>query len=366
MRDLLIQSLERLLADQCTPEFLRHCEEQHGPELPDVWQTLEDSGFALAAVSEAGGGAGLPWSDIYPLLQLMGAHALPLPLAENLLAAALLDQAGIDLPEGALTLGDGACAGLRLEGGPGTWRLSGSVAHVPWARQCTHVVVDALDAQGRPWIALVARASAQLQPDLNVAREPRDRLLLDGAVPVAAAPWPQPEMAAPVRVHGAMARSAQMAGAMERIVQTSVQYAGERVQFGKPIGKFQAIQQQLATAGCESAAAGAGAAFAFARAGLPGHLLAVAAAKLRASEAAGHVASVGHGTHGAIGFTYEHHLHFLTRRLWSWRSEFGNSQWWSLAIGRSVLASPLSFWEQITDRQQEHLRIDPSLSLEHP
>ncbi len=316
MRDLLIQSLERLLADQCTPEFLRHCEEQHGPELLDVWQTLEDSGFALAAVSEAAGGAGLPWSDIYPLLQLMGAHALPLPLAENLLAAALLDQAGIDLPEGALTLGDGACAGLRLEGGPGTWRLSGSVAHVPWARQCAHVVVDALDAQGRPWIALVARASAQLQPDLNVAREPRDRLLLDGAVPVAAAPWPQPEMAAPVRVHGAMARSAQMAGAMERIVQTSVQYAGERVQFGKPIGSYQAIKHQLANAwmGVDNARL----AVLYATAALDGALadarFACAVAELEAIEGALTCTRTAIQVHGGMGFTWEHDAHLYLKR----------------------------------------------------
>lgn len=365
MRDILTQSLERLLADQCTPDFLRNCEDSSHTALPEVWQRIAESGFAMAAVSEDSGGAGLPWSDIYPLLQLTGAYALPLPLAENMVAAALLDGAGIEVPDTALTIADGACEGVKAEIVGDSIRLSGTVSHVPWGRSCPQLVVDALDAAGNTWLALVALESATIAPDLNLAREPRDTMCFDRVQPIAAISWSKRSpLRAPLRTLGAMTRSAQMAGAMERIIQTSVQYAGDRVQFGKPIGKFQAIQHQLATAGCESAATGAGAAYACAKASLPGFEMAVAAAKQRASEAAGPVASVGHAVHGAIGFTYEHHLHFLTRRLWSWRSEFGNSLWWSLLLGQSVIASDKSFWEQITDADQEHLRLSPTFTLE--
>jgi alkylation response protein AidB-like acyl-CoA dehydrogenase len=66
---------------------------------------------------------------------------------------------------------------------------------------------------------------------------------------------------------------------------------------------------------------------------------AIAAAKIRASEAAGKVAEIAHQVHGAIGFTHEHSLHRLTRRLWSWRDEFGTEAHWSRELGRAVIAA---------------------------
>ena len=63
---------------------------------------------------------------------------------------------------------------------------------------------------------------------------------------------------------------------------------------------------------------------------------AVAVAKARAGEAAGKVAEVCHQVHGAMGFTQEHPLHFATRRLWSWRDEFGHESFWQERIGRLV------------------------------
>jgi acyl-CoA dehydrogenase len=70
----------------------------------------------------------------------------------------------------------------------------------------------------------------------------------------------------------------------------------------------------------------------------PGFDFAVAVAKARAGEAAGKVAEVVHQVHGAMGFTQEHPLHFATRRLWSWRDEFGNEAYWQERIGRLVCA----------------------------
>jgi hypothetical protein len=55
--------------------------------------------------------------------------------------------------------------------------------------------------------------------------------------------------------------------------------------------------------------------------------------------------------HGAIGFTYEHSLHFLTRRLWSWRAEFGGESRWAIALGRQVVARGAgALWEELTAR----------------
>jgi acyl-CoA dehydrogenase len=140
---------------------------------------------------------------------------------------------------------------------------------------------------------------------------------------------------------GAAVRSAQMAGALQRILDQSVQYATERVQFGKQISKFQAIQHSLAELAGEAAAAGAAAgmaADAIARGkGLDDQALAdIAAAKVRLGEAATNGSAIAHQVHGAMGFTYEHTLHHSTRRLWSWRDEFGNEAEWSIRLGRLI------------------------------
>lgn len=366
MRDILEDSLQRVLADHVTPELLRACEGGDWPAA--LWRLLEDNGFTLALASEAAGGSGLGWSDVYPLVVAAGQHTLPLPLPETMLAAWLLDQAGLDVPSGPITVADttrasgsngasNAAVGVRATRAGTGWQLEGTLPLVPWGRVAAHVVLE-VELDGVMQLALIGRAAlddparCSVRHDLNLAREPRDTFTLTGAPVLAMALLPARLGTSPIRHYGAMLRSAQMAGAMERLVQQSIQYAGDRVQFGKPIGKFQAIQQQLAVLGCESAATAAGAAFAFEQAGSADAGLvaefAIAAAKVRASEAAGQAASIAHATHGAIGFTYEHTLHFATRRLWSWRSEFGHHGWWSARIGAAVCRSGVPFWDSVT------------------
>jgi len=77
----------------------------------------------------------------------------------------------------------------------------------------------------------------------------------------------------------------------------------------------------------------------------------IACAKIRTGEAAGLGAGIAHQCHGAIGFTYEHSLHFVTRRLWSWRAEFGAEVHWAAALGREVAARGAdALWPFLTSR----------------
>ena len=155
------------------------------------------------------------------------------------------------------------------------------------------------------------------------------------------APLPNAVSADLVRGVGALMRAAQMAGAMEAALDLATTYANDRVQFGRPIGKFQAIQQQLALLAEEAAAALVAvesAAISVAE-GRQSAEFALAAAKIRAGEAAGTVAEIAHQVHGAIGFTEEHSLHYLTRRLWSWRDEFGDEAYWAGLLGRRIAAA---------------------------
>jgi len=152
-----------------------------------------------------------------------------------------------------------------------------------------------------------------------------------------------------LRAMGAVMRSAQMAGALQRILEASVQYAIERVQFGRPIGRFQAVQQNLAVLAGQAAAATAAAEAAIEAAANNLDSIAVAAAKIRAGEAAGIGAAIAHQVHGAIGFTQEHRLHYSTRRLWSWRDEFGNEAYWARQLGGKVAAAGADcLWQNLS------------------
>lgn len=150
---------------------------------------------------------------------------------------------------------------------------------------------------------------------------------------------------------GAFARSAQIAGALDAALAIAVGYVNERQQFGRPLGKFQAVQQSLATFACEAAAANCAAMGAAQALDRGDATFEVAAAKLRANRAVGVGTTVAHQVHGAIGFTEEYGLHRLTKRLWQWRSEFGNDAHWSRVLGDMVVdRGAEAFWPDLTAR----------------
>src|SRR4029077_2344679 len=156
-------------------------------------------------------------------------------------------------------------------------------------------------------LALLPRGLAPAQPYRNLANEPRDTLLLDGIVLQEEAVRPAPPACSEgFLLFGALIRAHQMVGAMERCMDYALAYAMERQQFGRPIGKFQAVQHMLADAAGQYAAAAAAAELAAEAYGNADFDFAVAIARARVGEAAGKVAEICHQVHGAIGFTHEH------------------------------------------------------------
>ena len=144
-------------------------------------------------------------------------------------------------------------------------------------------------------------------------------------------------------------RSCQIAGGLESLLNQSVRYANERIQFGRPIAKFQAIQQELAVLATHVAASGVAADYASSSMDDGGDELAIASAKSRVDDAISICASIAHQVHGAIGFTYEHGLHFSTRRLWSWRAEYGSGGYWAKILGEKAVSNGAdNFWPSIT------------------
>jgi acyl-CoA dehydrogenase len=234
--------------------------------------------------------------------------------------------------------------------GPGRFRLTGTATDVPWAGVATRAAVLTAPPAGLDGalLALVDVSGMAASAAANLAGEPRGSLVFDGAPATGAVLTPA--QADVVRARFALARAVQLSAALQQVLAWTVQYAGERVQFGRPLAKFQAIQMELAEmAGEVTAVAALVDAAVQALASGEDVVLAAAAAKVRAGAAVEVVARLAHQVHGAIGFTQEHKLQHLTRRLWSWRDEAGTELHWSGVLGAGVLAGgPDALWPALT------------------
>ena len=337
---LLLDVTRRILHDVADPQTRRSGDEQ-GDRRAAAWRALEDHGLTRAWVPEAAGGSGAGLADGFAILTLAGEVALDVPLAETLLAGWLLAAVGMAVPDGALAPvgADGDVIGLDADG-----RLTGHGAAVPFARTVDRLAVLGQRPTGEAFVAVVERAACTVRARDNLAGEPRDTVMFDGVAPTALAAGTA-ELRDRLLALGAVARACQMAGALQGILGRSVAYAGERVAFDRPIGKFQAIQHALARLAGETAialAASGSAADALADAlssgshDADGVFLEVASAKIRVGEAAAAGAAIAHQVHGAIGFAIEHPLHLFTQRLWAWRDDFGSESAWAVWLGAHV------------------------------
>jgi acyl-CoA dehydrogenase len=348
-RDLLVASAERLFGEHCDKSVVEAAEAGEFPHR--LWQAIEEAGFASALVSEAAGGAGVEVTDALAVLKTAAAFSAPVPLAETMLARWLLAGSGLVAEDGPYTLAPVVRQDeLRLARDGGAWRLSGDARRVPWGRHARVIVVLAQGPDG-PMVARVPAEGVRHVPGKNIAGEPRDDIAFDvGLAADAAASAPQHFGRDRLIGFGAALRSIQIAGALARVLDITVRYAQERVQFGRPIGKFQAIQQNLAVLAGHAAAAGAAADLA-AEAIECGSFdpVVIGAAKARTGEAASVGVSIAHQVHGAIGFTKEHPLNHSTRRLWSWRDEFGPETTWNRVVGdMAAKAGAGGLWRAIT------------------
>jgi acyl-CoA dehydrogenase len=313
-----------------------------------LWSQLDDIGLAQLLVPEAAGGVGGDWEDAQVVAHALGTHAVALPVAEVMLARALAARCGLEPVSPAPGLA-ATSTGTLEPSADGGGRFTGSLYGVPWGRHLDEFVT-LLEHGGRAWLGAVPRAAASaVAENGNPAGEPRDKLSFDAAQVRAVAC--DPGLARDILYLSALLRVGQIAGALQTVLALSVAYARERVQFGKPIGSFQAVQHQLAVFASEVAAAGCAARSAFRSAARGDAYFEIAAAKLRANLAIDAGAAIAHQVHGAIGFTREYDLRHFTQRLWSWRSEFGNDRYWSEALGQAVIARGVDeFWADLTRR----------------
>ena len=208
------------------------------------WGQVEESGLTLLLVPEALQGFGGSGEEAWLAFRLAGWHALDLPVPEAILAAHLLGASGLEIPAGPLTIAPRVTGSLDQVNGE--WRFTGDFEAVPWA--ATRAISWAFSR--RPENGLSFAPSRPRRPrklhHANAADEPRDSLhYRDVAVACALCPGVFPDM----RGIGALMRAAQISGACRGALELSLKQANERSQFGKPIGKFQAIQTPTGHAG---------------------------------------------------------------------------------------------------------------------
>jgi acyl-CoA dehydrogenase len=319
----LIQAFDRMLADICPAAMVRSVED--GGDATALWSAMADSGFLDALLPADTEGPGLSFAEVGALAEALGRHAVPVPVAQTMAARALLALAGAAIPDGPILL----------------------VTPARSARGCA--------ASAVPMATVASGALLELEDRLLLVRLDASNMISAGIPGSQSADllWPiapegvsLPLPAGGLRPIAAALRAAEIAGACERLLAMTVEYAGQRSQFGKPVGRQQAVQQQLAVM-AEQAMMARMAARIGCAGGFPPDPAAAATAKLVASAAAAEVGAIAHAVHGAIGFSAELDLQLYTRRLIEWRLADGSEGYWARVLGQARVRDGLSSLDAI-------------------
>lgn len=287
---------------------------EQGPEALDstLWTLLESLGLTRLTSDEAVGGSGASWYDAAALHEAAAAHGIQLPLVEHdLLATWLLSEVGLEPSAGITTIG---------------WAHPDATAVVaPWAATADQILVVSAEPSGAQRVRVVASAEVTIEPRSNLAGQPRD--LVTGLRPGGGIGL-EPTTGIALQHRAALIRAVQMCGAMDAAVAATVRHTTERVQFGRALSQFQAVQHRLAEAGAEAALARAATRAALMEAVTTDFIgegveIAIAAARSCTGHAGSVVVRAAHQLHGAIGTTREHHLHRVTVPILAWTNEYG-------------------------------------------
>jgi acyl-CoA dehydrogenase len=336
--NIVAETAEKIFSDLADAQTINS--DKKGNWKAPLWQALSEAGLPLSWVPEDCNGSGASLAEGFSVLSAAGRFAIAVPLAETMLAGWLLAQVKIASPEGEMTVAPASPKDRITLNADGT--LSGRARGVPFAKAAKHIAVLASGGNGLS-IALVEAQAARIEAGLNLGGDGSDTVTFDKVAALAIKPAPKGFDGTQLMLMGAVARSLQIAGALESMLEISVRYSNERVAFEKKISKFQAVQHNLAKLAGESAAALAAAtsaadAIANCTAFNDEVFLEAVAAKVRCSEAAEKGAAIAHQVHGAIGFTIEHILHRYSLRALAWRDDFGSESYWAVELGKMVAA----------------------------
>lgn len=364
-QQMLRNSAREFLEAECPDTYVREMEEDERGYTQEMWQKIAEQGWLGLIFPERYGGVELDFMDLTILLEEMGRAMLPGPFFSTvvlggmtILDAGSEDQKNEYLPQisegqAIVTLGltepsarwdaEGIEATATQDGD--NWVLNGTKLFVANANVSDYVIVAAKTGSGAKDVSLfiVPTGASGVTRTLlkTIASDRQSEVVLENvSVPASAmlgeinSGWNTIEK---VLQWGAIGKCAEMSGGGQKVVDMTVEYAKQRVQFGRPIGSFQAIQHHCANMatdveGCKYITYQA--AWRLSE-GLPAERE-VAMAKAWVSEAYRRVCATGHQSHGAIGFTKEHNMQLYSRRAKAAELAFGDTDFHLEAVAQSI------------------------------
>ncbi len=323
-----------LLDGVCDRNTVREVVDAGGGVSPGLWEAMARQGWPGVAVPASLGGLGLGFVEAAVLLEQSGGHTAPAPFLQQIVALDALSRAaslGVDGADGLVArLLDGSSTAAivfqPLEARPlrGGWEVSGTTEPVIYAPSASVVVVPAGTPDGEPGLyAIEVAEPPAADPAMDRTRE-LGRLNLEDAATMRLG---GPQALEPYLDAGATAHAAEMLGGAARVLDMAVDHAKERIQFGRPIGSFQAVKHRCAdmlvdVEGMRSAVYHAAWCLS---ADAPDASIAASTAKCWCSDASRRVMASGLQVHGGIGFTWEHDMHLYLKRAQLDQVSFGDA-----------------------------------------
>lgn len=345
IKEMVVEVVEKIFKDKVEKETVDLLEENKWAE--DVWKLLLENELHHVAVSEEEGGAGGDVEDLFALYFLIGKYAAPVPFIEHTLANFFLQQ--VDLKGNGQLTTYSITNPLRLKGDT----LTGTLKHVGWAQYAEKIVTVAQEGS-QHFIVVADLKDALLKNSTNLAAEPRSEVVFENMKALNKMPINEKQYDT-FKKFVTAASVSKMSGALTTAFQLSVQFSKEREQFGRPIHRFQLVQQHLANMAGEQTLMTVAVNNILTLLADGREENEVAYARIRMDDASRAVATSAHQVHAAIGVTHEHRLHQYTRRLWAWRDEEFTARYWKKQLAQQLLETNLNLWESITDQVETHV-----------
>jgi len=361
---MLQKSADDFLKKECPRQRVRELAESGEGHSPELWKKMADMGWMGLMTPEAYGGSGLTFLDQSVLLEEMGYYLCPGSFFSTTVLGGLTILAGGSerqkkdlLP--AIAAGEKIFTMAWAESGGGfealprevtaarkggEWVINGTKLFVPDAHVADCLLCVAATGVGEGVTVFLVDASApgmSLAPLRTVGWDKQFEVVFNAVRVPEAAVLGEPHGCGPVirdiMERAAVARCAEMIGNSRAAMDMAMAYAKERVQFGRPIGSFQAVHHHFAGMWLDihtSRNLVYAAAWRISQ-GLPAGREA-AMAKMRVGEISRKVTRTAHHLFGAIGFTMEHDLHLYHRRVLAGDMAFGNSDFHEEGVARHL------------------------------
>ncbi len=366
-QELIRGSAAEYLSDRSPSDFVRAMATDERGYTDDFWREIGELGWLGLIVPEEHGGSGMDMSDMAVLLGEWGATLAPGPLVESaVVSASAISEFGSDAQKAdwlpSIATGemvavpslvgmdgstDPSAMGVRASETSNGWVISGTSRFVPYGNSADLMLMPAETDAGMTVFA-VPMKSAEGTVNINrvkmaLGAPACDIEMNEVVVPTATVVGEAgggADVVDHMMLYGASARATQMVGAGSAVTDRTIEYVKERRQFGRPIGAFQVIQHYMADMATKVKSAkhlADRAAWALS-ADVDGAMASriVSQAKWSANTLMHDIVWKAHQSHGAIGFTWEHDLHLYTRRVLSWRADFGDSDSHIENLGRTL------------------------------